>query len=212
MTLCSPFCHPQCLNLSERFSMDIATLDVRTLKLGETIYLDGPVHTGRDRFHKYLHDGGTLPKGIDLKTSALYHCGPVMVPEITATGVSSWRMVAGGPTTSSREEPYEAAIIAQFGLRLIIGKGGMGKKTLDACKEYGCVYLQAVGGAATSIANTVECVEGVDFLDTFGAAEAMWHLRVRHFPVIVAMDAHGNSLYQEVQTQSAKRLATLLSK
>ena len=190
--------------------MDIATLDVRTLKLGETVLLDGIVHTGRDRFHKHLHDGGTLPEGIDLSTSAPYHCGPVMVQRETAEGTLQWQMVAGGPTTSSREEPYEADVIARFGLRRIIGKGGMGAKTLEACRQYGCVYLQAVGGAATSIANAVECVEGVDFLEEFGAAEAMWHLRVRNFPVTVAMDAHGNSLYQQVQERSAQQLAELL--
>ena len=190
--------------------MDIATLDVRTLKLGETVLLDGIVHTGRDRFHKHLHDGGTLPEGIDLSTSALYHCGPVMVQRETAEGTLQWQMVAGGPTTSSLEEPYEADVIARFGLRMIIGKGGMGAKTLEACRQYGCVYLQAVGGAATSIANAVECVEGVDFLEEFGAAEAMWHLRVRNFPVTVAMDAHGNSLYQQVQERSAQQLAELL--
>jgi fumarate hydratase class I len=191
--------------------MDIATLDVRSLKLGETVLLDGLVHTGRDRFHKHLHDGGALPEGIDLSTSALYHCGPVMVPETLADGSTQWEMVAGGPTTSSREEPYEADIIARFGLRLIIGKGGMGEATLKACQEHGCVYLQAVGGAATSIANAVERVEGVDFLEEFGAAEAMWHLRVKNFPVTVAMDAHGNSLYKDVQTHSAEQLKQLLA-
>ena len=190
--------------------MDIATLDVRTLKLGETLLLDGIVHTGRDRFHKHLHDGGTLPEGVDLKTSALYHCGPVMVQRETEEGAVQWQMVAGGPTTSSREEPYEADVIARFGLRMIIGKGGMGEKTLEACRQCGCVYLQAVGGAATSIANAVECVEGVDFLEDFGAAEAMWHLRVRNFPVTVAMDAHGNSLYKQVQEHSAQQLEKLL--
>ena len=188
--------------------MDIATIDVRTLRLGEALRLDGLVHTGRDKFHKYLHDGGTLPASVDLSTSALYHCGPVMVPD----GEGGWKMVAGGPTTSSREEPYEADVIAQTGLRIIIGKGGMGPKTLEACKKYGCVYLQAVGGAATSIAHSVEKVEGVDFLDTFGAAEAMWHLRVKGFPVTVAMDAHGNSLYADVQAHAANRLSALLEK
>ncbi len=186
--------------------MDIATVDVRALKLGETLSLDGLVHTGRDRFHKHLHDGGTLPEGIDLSTSALYHCGPVMIRE-----GDHWKMVAGGPTTSSREEPYEADVIKRFGLRMIIGKGGMGQKTLEACKQYGCVYLQAVGGAATSIANAVEAVEGVDFLDDFGAAEAMWHLRVKGFKVTVAMDAHGHSLYDCVQQQSQETLQQLLS-
>ena len=187
--------------------VEIATVDVRQLRLGETLSLSGLVHTGRDRFHKYLHDGGTLPEGVDLRTSALYHCGPVMV-----RAGEGWRMVAGGPTTSSREEPYEAALIERFGLRMIIGKGGMGPKTLAACRQFGCVYLQAVGGAATLIANAVERVEGVDFLERFGAAEAMWHLRVRDFPVTVAMDAHGNSLYEVVAARSQARLKTLLGR
>ena len=187
-------------------AVDLATVDVRALRLGETLRLSGLVHTGRDRFHKFLHDGGALPPGVDLRTSALYHCGPVMVQE--AGG--AWRMVAGGPTTSSREEPYEAEVIARFGLRVIIGKGGRGAKTLEACRKFGCVYLQAVGGAATSIAHAVTAVEGVDFLDTFGAAEAMWHLRVKDFPATVAMDAQGNSLYAQVEECSRKRLDALL--
>lgn len=186
--------------------MDIATLDVRTLKLGDSLSLDGIVHTGRDRFHKYIVEGGALPEGVDLSTSALYHCGPVMIRE-----GDHWKMVAGGPTTSSREEPYEAEVIERYGLRMIIGKGGMGPKTLAACQRCGCVYLQAVGGAATSIAHAVEAVEGVDFLDTFGAAEAMWHLRVKGFQVTVAMDAHGNSLYDKVQQHSEEKLHQLLS-
>lgn len=187
-------------------AVDLATVDVRALRLGETLRLSGLVHTGRDRFHKFVHDGGALPPDVDLRTSALYHCGPVMVQEVGG----AWRMVAGGPTTSSREEPYEAEVIARFGLRVIIGKGGMGAKTLEACRKYGCVYLQAVGGAATSIANAVTAVEGVDFLESFGAAEAMWHLRVKDFPATVAMDAQGNSLYAQVEERSRKRLDELL--
>ena len=187
--------------------MDIATLDVRALRLGQSLSLDGLVHTGRDRLHKHLHEGGALPPGVDLRASALYHCGPVMVTD----GAGGWRMVAGGPTTSSREEPYEANVIAKFGLRVIIGKGGMGPKTIAACREYGCVYLQAVGGAGALIAAAVERVEGVDFLQDFGPAEAMWHLRVRGLPVTVAIDAHGNSLYDQVAATSATRLHELLA-
>ena len=164
--------------------MDIATLDVRALRLGQSLSLDGLVHTGRDRLHKHLHEGGALPPGVDLRTSALYHCGPVMV----ADGTGGWRMVAGGPTTSS-----------------------MGPKTIAACREYGCVYLQAVGGAGALIAAAVERVEGVDFLQDFGPAEAMWHLRVRGLPVTVAIDAHGNSLYDQVAATSATRLHELLA-
>ena len=186
--------------------MDIAALDVRSLRLGEAVSLDGLVHTGRDRLHKHLFEGGALPAGVDFRTSALYHCGPVMVRG--ASG--AWRMVAGGPTTSSREEPYEAALIERFGLRLLIGKGGMGPRTLAACRAFGCVYLQAPGGAAALAAQAVERVEGVDFLEAFGAAEAMWHLRVKGFAATVAMDAHGNSLYERVARHSAERLRELL--
>lgn len=187
--------------------MDLNDLDVRTLHVGDTVTLSGLIITGRDRFHKYMHDGGTLPPDIDLSRVALYHCGPIVM----ATAEGGWHVVAAGPTTSSREEPYEADLIVQHGLRIIIGKGGMGAKTLAACQKYGCIYVQAVGGAAAQIASTITAVEGVDYLDTFGDAEAMWRFRVKDFTGIVGMDTHGQSLFDTIKAQSAIQLDILLN-
>jgi fumarate hydratase class I len=117
-----------------------------------------------------------------------------------------WRINGAGPTTSSREEPYQADIIKKFGIRAVVGKGGMGAKTLAALKEHGAVYLNAIGGAAQYYSHCIEEVEGVDFLE-FGIPEAMWHLRVKNFPAIVTMDANGNSLHAEIEQASAKELA-----
>ncbi len=193
--------------------MQIAQINVLDYHAGDTIVLDGLVLTGRDRFHKHIHDGGALPADIDLSQAALYHCGPVIIPApVDAAHPAGWHIVAAGPTTSSREEPYEADLIASSGLRIIIGKGGMGAQTLAACKAHGCIYVQAVGGAAAQIASTVQAVERVDFLDEFGPAEAMWHLRVKQFTGIVGMDAYGQSIYQQVQDASCQQLNRLLAK
>jgi fumarate hydratase, class I len=164
------------------------------------VLLSGMVYTGRDVLHHHLltHDS---PQ--DLRGAALYHCGPVALKK-----GEEWFINAAGPTTSSREEPYQADIIQRFGLRAVIGKGGMGARTLAALKQHGAVYLNAIGGAAQYYAKCIERVEGVDFLE-FGVPEAMWHLRVKDFPAIVTMDAAGNSLHAEIETMSGTRLATL---
>lgn len=172
---------------------------VRALKVGEAVSITGLLLTGRDRFHKFFADGHPLP--VDLRNGALYHCGPVIVKE-----GKDWVVKAAGPTTSVRENPYEPALIARTGVRLIIGKGGMDAQTLAAMKRHGCVYLQAVGGAAALAAAAVKRVVGVTFLEAFGAAEACWHLEVADFRAIVAMDAHGQSLFDRVRATSAKRL------
>ena len=130
----------------------------------------------------------------------LYHCGPVVLKEN-----DKWVIKAAGPTTSSREEPYQGEIIRKFGIRAVVGKGGMGAKTLAALKENGAVYLNAIGGAAQYYAKCTEEIEGVDFLD-FGIPEAMWHLRVKDFPAIVTMDSHGRSLHAEIELASGKEL------
>jgi len=160
--------------------------------------LSGAVHTGRDNLHHHLltHDSP-----VDLKGGALYHCGPVALKQ-----GDKWTMNAAGPTTSGREEPYQADIIKKFGLRIVIGKGGMGAKTLAALKEHGAVYMNAIGGAAQYYTKCITDVDGVDFLD-FGIPEAMWHLQVKDFPAIVTMDSHGNSLHADVEKASAKELA-----
>ena len=117
---------------------------IRALKVGDEVEISGIVFTGRDVVHKYLHEGGKLPPEVNLRDGIIYHCGPVVVKD--ANG--EWKVTAAGPTTSIREEPYQWQIIRDFGVRGVIGKGGMGNKTLDACKEHGCVYFHGVGGAA----------------------------------------------------------------
>jgi fumarate hydratase class I len=143
---------------------------------------------------------------VDLHGSVLYHCGPVVVKDDGEGG--GWRVTAAGPTTSIREEPYQADIIARYGVRAVIGKGGMGAKTLAGLATSGAVYLNAVGGAAQFYARCVERVAGVSLLE-FGTPEAMWHLDVRDFPAIVTMDSHGNSLHTEIEAQSGQVLEAL---
>ena len=180
---------------------------VRSLKAGDAVSITGRIYTGRDKFHKYFADGGK--PGIDFRDGALYHCGPVCVFD-SAAERPAWKVVAAGPTTSVRENPYEPDFIAKSGVRLIIGKGGMDADTLAAMKRYGCVYIQAVGGAAALSAAAVKRVAGVSFLDEFGAAEAVWHFDVVGFRGVVAMDAHGRSLFDEVRISSQVRLGKMI--
>lgn len=176
--------------------------DVRGLVAGEPVVVSGLVRTGRDRFHKYFADGGRIP--IDFRDGALFHCGPVVVKRDGA-----WKVVAAGPTTSVRENPYEPDFIRESGVRLIIGKGGMDGATLAACAKHGCVYLQAVGGAAALTAACVKEVRGVHFLEEWGAAEACWEFDMDSFPCVVAMDSHGTSLFESVAEASLDALARL---
>ena len=173
------------------------------LKVGEAVLLSGRVFTGRDRLHKYLFDGGASP--VDLKDGAIYHCGPVVLGKPGA-----WVVRAAGPTTSAREEPYLPRIIEKHGVRVVIGKGGLGAATQAACARWGCVYLHAVGGAAQVLAERIERVCAVCFADEFGQAEAMWELTVKDFPAIVAIDAHGRSLCRRVLDSSRRELRSLI--
>jgi len=195
---------------------------VRALTAGEAVSVNGRIWTGRDRFHKHFADGGKLP--VDFRDGALFHCGPVVVN--TAKGErrkakeakgerrkvkgEEWKVVAAGPTTSVRENPYEPAFIAATGVRLIIGKGGMDAATLAACQKHGAVYLQAVGGAAALAAAAVRRVTNVYFLEEFGAAEACWEFEVEDLPCVVAMDSHGTSLFDQVRAASQARFAELM--
>ncbi len=181
-----------------KLTTPISEDQIRSLKVGDVVLLNGTLHMGRDVLHHHLisHDSP-----VDLKGGAIYHCGPVMLKEGT-----KWEVKAAGPTTSIREEPYQADVIRKFGVRAIIGKGGMGAKTLAALKETGAVYFSAIGGAAQYYSKCITEVEGVDFME-FGIPEAMWHVKARDFPVIVTMDAHGNSLHADVDKMSAKELA-----
>lgn len=176
---------------------------IRALKLGDEVAISGTLFTGRDAVHKYLHDGGKLPPGVNLKNGILYHCGPVVIKDERG----NWKCVAAGPTTSIREEPYQWQVIRDLNLRGVIGKGGMGDKTLEACKQYGCVYLHAVGGAAQVLAECIKRVPNVYMMEEFGAPEAIWEFEVENFPAVVTMDSHGNSLHREILAASQAELA-----
>ncbi|MCL1810763.1 MAG: FumA C-terminus/TtdB family hydratase beta subunit [Methanomassiliicoccaceae archaeon] len=169
---------------------------VRELRAGDTVYLTGEVVTGRDEMHmravEYARGGKPIPEG--LENSILFHCGPIMVKE-----GGRWRTVAAGPTTSSRMDLLGPEMIKRFGIRAVIGKGGMSEKVGDAMREAGCVYLAAVGGTAVSIAESVVEVQGAEWED-LGMAEAMWILKVERMgPLTVAMDSEGGSLYDNVR-------------
>src|SRR6185503_6357250 len=179
---------------------------ILALKVGDSVEISGVLFTGRDAVHKYLHEGGALPPGVQLTDGILYHCGPVVIKD----DQGRWQVTAAGPTTSIREEPYQSDIIKQFGIRGVIGKGGMGERTAAACKQYGCVYLHAIGGAAQVLAECVKSVRNVYFLEKFGSPEAIWELDVERFPAVVTMDAHGNSLHREIYAASQAELAKRL--
>ncbi len=183
---------------------------VRALEAGDAVAISGRVYTGRDKFHKYIADGGRMP--VDFRDGALYHCGPVVVREKGADGELRWSVRSAGPTTSVRENPYEPDFIAKSGVRIVIGKGGMDSATLAAMKRHGCVYVQAVGGAGALYAESVKRVAGVSLLDEFGAAEAVWHFDVVGFRGVVAMDSRGRSLFAEVAERSARALDELRSR
>lgn len=194
---------------------------IRSLKVGDPVALSGVMLTGRDTVHKWMSDTFITktrsPQGDDLAvyeaikplldSGVIYHCGPV----VAGLETGDYRFVAAGPTTSIREEPYQGAVMRHFHIKGVIGKGGMGAKTLAACQEVPGVYLHAIGGAASIIAQSVKRVLGVYKLE-FGVPEAMWVIEVEDFPVVVTMDAHGNSLHAEVEAASGAILKELLSK
>jgi fumarate hydratase class I len=178
----------------------ISEEQIRSLHVGDVVMISGRAYTGRDAVHAHLmkHD-----PPVDLRGGVLYHCGPVV-----ARHEGGWKVTAAGPTTSIREEPYQADIIRRYGVRAVVGKGGMGAKTLAALKDHGAVYLNAIGGAAQFYARCIERADDVSLME-FGTPEAMWHLWLRDFPAIVTMDAHGNSLHKDVETESGKQLEAL---
>ena len=177
---------------------------VEELRVGDVVYLSGTVVTARDEAHELaleiLRGGGTLP--IDLRGLALYHCGPVAVKQPDG----SWKIVAAGPTTSMRMEPVEAEFIERTGVKMIIGKGGMGEKTAEAMRKFKAVYAVFTGGAGALAAEAIKSVKAVYWLDRLGMAEAMWVFEVEEFgPLIVAIDAHGNNFYASKLAEVARR-------
>lgn len=177
---------------------------IKDLRVGDKIFLSGKILTARDQMHKYLASKIDLP--IDIRGCVIYHCGPVIVKE-----KGSWRIIAAGPTTSIREEPFEATTIERFQPGAIMGKGGMGESTLKAMERHGCVYLSVTGGAALSLARCIKRVEDVYMLEEFGQPEAMWVLFVEDLPALVSMDAHGRSIHKEIKRTSSKKLHDLIN-
>ena len=175
---------------------------VRALKVGDVVLISGDMYTGRDAVHAHLMKNAPP---VDLNGAVLYHCGPVMLQQ-----GEQWKVTAAGPTTSIREEPYQAHVIGKYGVRVVIGKGGMGPATLAALQQHGAVYLNAIGGAAQYYARAFERVVDVHLLD-FGVPEAMWHLQAKNFAAVVTMDAHGNSLHAAIEQQTGEQLHALKS-
>jgi len=194
---------------------------IRSLNVGDPVLLKGVMITGRDAAHKWMVDTfikkSRQPQGDDLEVYAaiqpllaggvIYHCGPV----VGGLDTKQYKFVAAGPTTSIREEPYQGMVMKHFNVMGVIGKGGMGARTLAACGEVPGVYLHAIGGAASLIAQTVTRVLGVYKLD-FGVPEAMWVIEVNDFPAVVTMDSHNGSLHASVEAHSKAVLQELLAK
>ncbi|MFN2216085.1 MAG: FumA C-terminus/TtdB family hydratase beta subunit [Anaerolineales bacterium] len=202
-----------------KINIPISDATIRGLKVGDPVLLNGIMLTGRDTVHKWMIDTFIRktrePQGNDievykaikpiLKDSLIYHCGPV----VSGLDTKEYKFVAAGPTTSIREEPYQAEVMQHFGLKGVIGKGGMGPKTLQGCQDAPAVYFHAIGGAASLIAQRVKKVHGVYKME-FGVPEAMWIIEVEDFPVVVTMDTHGDSLHAVIQERSNQVLQDLL--
>jgi len=202
-----------------KLSVPIREEAVTALQVGDQVHLSGLAVTARDAAHKLMVEKFIRPSQVSeeadlyarlkelLAGGVIYHCGPV----VSQDDRGRWHFVAAGPTTSIREEPYEADVIRHFGLRAVIGKGGMGAKTLQACRDHKAVYLHAIGGAATLIAHSVQEVVDVYQKDELGVPEAFWVIRVEDFPAVVTMDSHGGSLHAEVKERSTAALQALIT-
>lgn len=177
--------------------------DIKDLKVGDMVLISGKLFTGRDAVHHRIHQGTKPP--VDLKNQIIYHCGPVVIEHDDGT----YEVKAAGPTTSIREEPYQWEVMRDYGIVGVIGKGGMGPKTLQGCKDYGCVYMHAIGGAAQVLAEKIKSVDNVYWRD-LGSPEAIWELTVEEFPVVITMDSHGNSLHADVENASAEKFKGVL--
>lgn len=192
-----------------RLSTPVSEETVKKLEVNDTVYLSGTIVTMRDAAHRRALDfhkqGKQLP--INLEGLAVFHCGPLMKKED-----DGWRVVAAGPTTSMRMDLFEGDFIKNFRVRVVVGKGGMGKKTVDAMKKYGAVYGAFTGGAGVLAAKAIKQVKGVEWSD-LGMPEAMWILEVEDFgPLTVAIDAHGNNLFETVQTKAAEEKSAIYTK
>ena len=203
-----------------KLTMPISDDDIRSLNVGDTVFLTGVMLTGRDAVHKWMIDTfieKKVPVSREdeavyqeikplLEGGVIYHCGPV----VSGLDTGDYKFVAAGPTTSIREEPYQGRVMEHFNIKGVIGKGGMGPKTLAACQDVPGVYFHAVGGAASLIAQSVEKVLGV-YKYEFGVPEAMWVIQVKDFPAVVTMDSHDRSLHAEIDGSSRAELEKMLA-
>jgi hydro-lyases, Fe-S type, tartrate/fumarate subfamily, beta region len=165
--------------------------DTEKLRIKDSVYITGTIYTARDSAHKRIIETGSP---VDLTGAVIFHAGPIIKKEDDGT----YQMVAVGPTTSTRMNPYQAEVLDQ-GALAVIGKGGMDEKTADALKRNGAVFLAAVGGCAALYVSSVLQINSVNWLD-LGVPEAVWELEVKDFgPLIVTMDSTGGNLYQEVR-------------
>lgn len=185
----------------------VSESEIRELNAGDEVEISGIIVTGRDAAHKYLVENDDEELKQVLRGTFIYHCGPIVVKE-----KEEYIFKAAGPTTSIREEPYQAEVIKKYGLRGVIGKGGMGKKTLEGLKEFGAVYLHAIGGAAVYVGERIKKVLGVYKLEEFGIPEALWVLQVDRFPAVVTMDSKGKSLHIDVNNLSLENFKSIISK
>jgi fumarate hydratase class I len=186
----------------------VSEKEMRSLKIGDKVYLSGIIFTARDRAHKFLIDEARpqdLP--FNLEGAAIYHCGPVVAGEGDEA-----RVIVAGPTTSARMNSYTPQLISRYGVRIIIGKGGMNEAVLGVMKEYGAIYASGIGGASIYLADFVKTIKGVYKLEEFGPPEAIWALAVEDFPAVVTMDAQGESLHAEIARLSGLSLSALLKK
>jgi len=188
--------------------LPVSEKEIRTLEVGDFLELSGRMITGRDAAHKWLMQEFRAEVAPYLKDTFIYHCGPV----VNQKEDGSWEFIAAGPTTSIREEPYQADVIARYGCRGVIGKGGMGPKTLAGLGSSGAVYLHAIGGAAQVLAHAIPRVERVFMLEEFGVPEALWVIDVENFPVVVSMDSHGGSLHEAIEENSREAFDRLIGR
>ncbi len=191
-----------------KLNVPISEADIRNLKVGDSVLLSGTIVTARDEAHKLMIEEKPDFVRDVLKESVIYHCGPVVKKDENG----KWQFVSAGPTTSAREEPYQADVVCEYNVRGVIGKGGMGPKTQEGLKKCGAVYFHAVGGAGTLIANAVKEVRTVHKLEEFGTPEAFWVIEVEDFPLVVTMDSHGGSLHKEIKAKSKAIADELMNK
>ena len=174
------------------FDLPVSTEKIRKLNVGDIIYVTGKLFTARDEAHHMMLEKNKDSLPFKPSEMALYHCGPLMKKEN-----GKWKVVSAGPTTSSRMEIFEDKFIEKFEINTIVGKGGMGERTVKALQKYICIYASYTGGAGALAADRFEEALDVHWLDELGMPEAVWIFKAKEFgPLVVAMDSHGKSIYR----------------